>query len=140
MVYRLAFSQVGDKSNADDVFQEVFLRLHKSAVNFNDEQHIKAWLIRVTINESKRFLTSFWQRKVVELSETLSYELPEQSDDVINAVKSLPPKYAVVIHLFYYEEMSIREISKALKVKEPTVRSQLSRAREMLKPLLGGGV
>ena len=139
MVYRLAFSQVKDRANADDVFQEVFLRLHKSATRFNDEEHTKAWLIRTTINESKRFLTSRRFSKTVELSETLSYEPNEPTDDVINAIKTLPPKYASVLHLFYYEDMKIKEIATALKTKETTIKQQLSRAREKLKPILREG-
>jgi RNA polymerase sigma-70 factor (ECF subfamily) len=136
MVYRIAFAQVKDKTNADDVFQEVFLRLQKSAAKLTSDEHTKAWLIRTTINESRRFLTSFWQRKIVKLPEDLSYEQTARTDDIIQAIRTLPPKYAVVIHLFYYEDMSIKEIAAALKSKENTIKSQLSRAREMLRPLL----
>jgi RNA polymerase sigma-70 factor (ECF subfamily) len=142
MVFRVAFTHTKNKADADDVFQDVFLQLCRSAVVFESDEHIKAWLIRVTINISRNFMKSAWHTKVVELPEELSgTEQAEQdeSDDLSGIVKTLPVKYRTVIHLFYFEEMSIAEIAKLLKAKEGTVKSQLSRAREMLRKKLKGG-
>lgn len=135
-VYRLALSQTRDKYKADDVLQEVFLRYIRSNKSFDSEEHIKAWLIRVTINCCKSVFTSPWFKKTVPLSEDLVFEAPEQ-EDVYFAVAKLPQKYRAVIHLFYFEDLSVKQISDILKIKESTVKSQLRRGREMLKNILG---
>ncbi len=137
-VYRLALSQTRDTHKADDIVQDVFVRFMKTDKKFESEEHIKAWLIRVTINCCKSMYTSSWFKKTVPLSDELTFELPEEHD-VYYAVAKLPQKYRTVIHLFYYEDLSVNQISKYLDTKESTVKSQLHRAREMLKNILGGG-
>lgn len=136
-VYRLAYSQTQDKHKADDILQEVFLRYIKTDKEFESDEHIKAWLIRVTINCTKSLYLSSWFKKTVPLTEehSLTFEIPEQSD-VYSAVAKLPPKYKAVIHLFYYEDLSVKQIAEYLKTKESTVKSQLYRGREMLKTML----
>ena len=138
MVYKLALSQTKDKTNTDDVVQEVFLRYIRGNTAFESEEHIKAWLIRVTINCSKNTFLDSWFKKTVPLTEELTFESKEKGD-VYYAALELPHKYRTVIHLFYYEELSVREIAKYLKTKESTVKSQLHRGREMLKEKLKGG-
>ncbi len=135
MVYRLAFARTGTKYDADEVYQEVFLRYIKKQHIFEDEEYRKAWLIRVTINCSKKLWNSAWKRKIVPLEETIPFETKEDID-LYNELQQLPPKYREVIHLFYYEDMSLEEISKALNRKNSTVRTQLTRARALLKNLL----
>jgi RNA polymerase sigma-70 factor (ECF subfamily) len=136
MVYRIAFAQMKNRVDADGVFQEVFLKLCKSAAAFETDEHIKAWLIKVTVNTSRKFFASSWNKKTVELPDELAYEEETPDVDVMPAVQSLPPKYRIVIHLFYFEDMPIAEIAKTLKLKAATVKSQLSRARELLKSKL----
>lgn len=136
-VYRLALSQTRETHRADDVLQEVFLRYIKTDKEFESEEHIKAWLIRVTINCSKNIFTSSWSKKTVPLTDELTFELPEQEELYLTVAK-LPKKYRLVIHLFYYEDLSVKEISTYLKIKESTVKSQLHRGREMLRQLLEG--
>ncbi len=136
-VYRLALSQTQDKHKADDVLQEVFLRFLKSDKAFKDEEHVKAWLIRVTINCSKNTFSDLWVKRTVPLTDDLTFDMPEKND-VYSAVAKLPQKYRTVIHLFYYEDLSVSVIAKYLKTKESTIKSQLHRGREMLKALLGG--
>ncbi len=136
-VYRLALTQTQDKNRADDVLQEVFLRFLKSDKEFENEDHVKAWLIRVTINCSKNVFSDLWFKRTVPLSEDITFDMPEKTD-IYFAVAKLPAKYRTVIHLFYYEDLSVNQISKYLKIKETTVKSQLHRGREMLKSLLGG--
>ncbi len=138
-VYKLALSQTKDKDNADDVVQEVFLRYIRSNTSFESEEHLKAWLIRVTINCSKNIFSNSWFKKTVPLTEEIVFEREELSD-VYYAAMGLPSKYRTVIHLFYYEEMTVSEIAKALNTKETTVKSQLHRARNMLKEKLKGGL
>ncbi|MEG0895079.1 MAG: sigma-70 family RNA polymerase sigma factor [Oscillospiraceae bacterium] len=132
MVYNLAFAKTGTKHDADDVFQEVFLRYIKHSPNFQSEQHRKAWLIRVTINCSNKFFSSFWQKNMQTLNDDISFEI-QDSITLYNELQKLPIKYREVIHLFYYEDMSIEEISFILKRKKSTIRTQLTRARAILK-------
>lgn len=138
MIYHLALSQVKNRNNADDIVQEVFLKYIQSSKTFESDEHIKAWLIRVTINCSHSFFTASWFKKTVPLEDELVFEMEEKSD-VYYAVLELPVKYRTVIHLFYYEDMSIAEISRTLRIKETTIKSQLSRGREMLRQKLKGG-
>ena len=138
MIYRLAVAQTKSREHADDVVQEVFLRFVRTDKVFESEDHIKAWLIRVAINCSRNVFTDSWAKKTVPLSEELVFNTEEKSD-VYYAAMELPQKYRTVIHLFYYEDLSIAQISQYLKIKESTIKSQLSRAREMLRNKLKGG-
>jgi RNA polymerase sigma-70 factor (ECF subfamily) len=135
MVYRLAFARTGTKYDADEVFQEVFMRYIKKQPIFENEEHRKAWLIRVTINCSNKLWNSAWKRKIEPLAETISFETKDDMD-LNNELQQLPKKYREVIHLFYYEDMSIDEISQALNRKNSTIRAQLTRARALLKNML----
>ncbi len=140
MVYRLAFNQTKAREHTDDVVQEVFLRFLKSDKYFESDEHIKAWLIRVTLNCSKNVFLSSWHKKTVPLTERVdepTFDKTEMSD-VYDAVRELPNKYRAVIHLFYYEDMSIEDISKSLNINASTVKSQLSRGRKLLKTKLKG--
>lgn len=138
MVYKLALSQTKNKASADDVTQEVFLRYLKNTKHFESEEHRKAWLIRVTLNCSKNVFSNAWFQKTVPLSEELSFE-EQETGDVYYAVLELPVKYRSVIHLFYYEDLSVEEISSILNRPQSTVKSQLFRGRELLRRKLTGG-
>jgi RNA polymerase sigma-70 factor (ECF subfamily) len=140
MVFRIAFARTKNQADADDVFQDVFLKLCGSKIAFDSDEHVKAWLIRVTINTSRKFFSSVWNKKTVELPTDLpvdeKYPRSETRSEVVEAVKHLPQKYGTVIHLFYYEEMSVAEIAAALGVNVNTIKSRLARARKLLKPKL----
>lgn len=138
MVYKLALSQAKDVSLAEDITSDVFLKYIESAKDFESEEHIKAWLIRVTINRAKSIFKSAHYTKTVPLADTLEAEMPKEESDVYEAVLKLPRKYRAAIHLFYYEGYKTAEIAGILKMKEATVRSQLARARQMLKGILEG--
>jgi RNA polymerase sigma-70 factor, ECF subfamily len=137
-VYRLALSHTKNIHHAEDVFQEVFLKLLNKSPDFESEEHRKAWIIKVTINCSRKIFSSSWYKKTVPLIDTLSFETKEKSD-VYFAVLDLPLKYRTVVYLFYYEDYSIKQMSQILSLKEATIKSQLMRAREMLKTKLKGG-
>lgn len=137
MVYKLALSQTKNQTFAEDVTQDVFVRFIQNKDKFESKEHIKAWLIRVTINCSKSVFMSSWFKKIVPLEEDLTFDNPEKSD-VYFAVQDLPLKYRMVIHLFYYEDMSVREIAESIDVKESTVKSHLHRGRMLLKNKLKG--
>lgn len=138
MVYRLAMARTRNKEDAEDVFQEVFLKLSKKLPNFESETHEKAWLIRVTVNLTKNLFRSAHFKKIVPLEEELKFEDKEMSN-VYFQVLSLPNKYRTIIHLFYYEGFSIKEIATILNTNENTIKTRLSRAREQLKSKLEGG-
>jgi RNA polymerase sigma-70 factor (ECF subfamily) len=136
MVYRLALAHAKNLHDAEDVFQDVFYRYISRPRSFENEEHRKAWLIRVTINRS-RSLWSMWFKKSEELSEEMVFETREEND-LYEYLKLLPEKYRSVIHLFYQEDMSIRQISEALGTRESTVRTWLTRARAILGEKLKG--
>ena len=135
MVYRLSVSQMKNKYDADDVFQEVFFRYIKKDYKFDSEQHRKAWFIRVTINCCKSLHASAWWKRSVPLGDEVIFEAKEEND-LFDEMQKLPMKYRYVIHLFYYEDMSIDDICMALKRKPSAVKMQLSRARKMLKEII----
>jgi RNA polymerase sigma-70 factor (ECF subfamily) len=134
-VFKVAYPYCKNRSDAEDVFQEVFLRYLKKMPRFSDENHAKAWFIRVAINCSKKALLSGWFRKTVSLDENLSFETAEESG-LFYAVMELPLKYRAVIHLYYYEGYKIRQIAEITSQSETAVSTQLQRAREMLKKRL----
>ena len=141
-VYRVAYSYCRNESDAQDIAQNVFLKLFQSDMGFHDTEHMRRWLIRVTVNESKNLCTSFWKKNIIPLENSdfdqVSVEqFPyKESSDLYHAVMKLPHKYRVVIHLYYYEDYSVREIANILKRKETTIQTQLMRARKKLKAML----
>lgn len=135
MVYRLAFARTGTKHDAEDVYEEVFLRYLKRKPKFESEEHRKAWFLRVTVNCSNTFLASVWQKRTEGLSEEIPFA-EKAHQDLYRELQCLPAKYRSVIHLFYYEELSVEEIAQALNRKPATVRTQLTRARELLRGML----
>lgn len=138
MVYRLAIARTRNIETSEEVFQEVFYRLSKKIPDFQNEEHEKAWLIKVTINCTKTLLIDSWKHKTCELPENLTEE-DKDIYEIYDTVLKLPKKYRTVIHLFYYEDLSIKDISKILNTNENTVKTWLSRAREKLKNDLKGG-
>ena len=135
MVYRLAFARTGTKHDAEDVYEEVFLRYLKKKPKFESEEHRKAWFLRVTVNCSNTFLSSVWQKRTEGLSEEILFT-EKASQNLYYELQRLPVKYRSVIHLFYYEELSVEEIGHILNRKPATVRTQLTRARELLRGML----
>ena len=134
-VYRLACAVTGSRSDADDVFQEVFLRYHRSAPDFESAAHEKAWLLRVTVNRSRSLLASPWRKRSVPLEDVYTCPGPEESA-VAEALSALPPKDRTLLHLYYYEGYRTEEMAGLLHRNPATVRSQLTRARQKLGRLL----
>ena len=141
-VRRICFVYLRNQADVEDAFQDVFLKLLQSDVRFNDEEHLKAWLIRVSINKCKDLCKSFWSKNVgsiEDIEHTLEAEaLSEDESEVLQAVMALPAKYKEVIYLFYYEGYSVVQMAKLLQQKENTIYSNLHRARQLLKKKLGG--
>jgi len=142
MVLRLAISNIGNRADAEDVFQEVFIRLVRSIEKIQDENHLRHWLIRATINRCKSLHTSAPRRRELpyeELPENIGGSLDETAEvdtPATDAMQSLPEKYRVPLHLFYYEDLPISDIAQILGCSEGAVKSQLSRGRSMLREAL----
>ena len=136
MVLRLSYAYMKSQADAEDVVQEVFLKLIDKEPAFNDTEHEKSWIIRTTINICKNKLKCFWKRNVgsmENIKEFPCFDSYAEDSHVLKAVLSLPEKYRIVIHLYYYEEYTTPEIAALLGKNTATVRSLLHRAREKLK-------
>ena len=137
-VFTAAFQICRNAADADDVTQDTFLQYHTTDKQFESEQHIRAWLLRVAINKAKNVNKAFWRRANVPLEDymnTLEFETPE-SKELFAEVMKLPEKYRITIHLFYYEDYSVKEIAEILHVGESSVKVRLSRGRKMLRTAL----
>ena len=134
-VYRTAYAYVRSKHDADDIFQEVFLRYHRSAPLFESDQHEKAWLLKVTLNCAKSFFRSPWRQRMIPLEDTYVYTNTKESE-IADALIQLPAKYRTVVHLHYYEGYTTEEIAEITGTKPATVRTQLTRARQKLADLI----
>lgn len=133
-----AFNVCKNVQDAEDVVQDTFIQYMSLKKDFATDEHIRAWLIRVAINKAKNKNMAFFRRNTLPLEdymETLTFESPESSE-LFESVMNLPEKFRIVIHLFYYEDYSVKEISNILKISESNVKVRLSRGRMLLKTKL----
>ena len=138
-VYRVALHALGSPQDADDAVQEVFLRLYTAQKPFEGEEHLRRWLLRVTVNWCRDVLRSPWRRRRVPLDQLPAdpeFKEPEQQA-LYQTVMALPERYRMVLVLFYYEELTVKEIAALLGLKVSAVTTRLSRARAKLKQQLG---
>ena len=142
MIYRIALTKTKSTHDADDIFQEVFLKLVMREKPFETEEHRKAWLIRVTINCCNSHFVAPWRKNVDSMEDVLLEQIAddepipgaeEERVDVYAEVMKLPEQMREVVLLFYYEDMSIREIAETVGTSEVNVKKRLSRARQKLK-------
>lgn len=137
-LYAVAFNVCKNAEDAEDVVQDTFIQYYSFEKQFDNEQHIRAWLIRVAINKAKNANRTFWRKNKMSLEdymETLTFETPK-SGELFEAAMSLPEKYRIVIHLFYYEDYTVREIARILRLTEGNIKVRLSRARSLLREKL----
>ncbi len=136
-VLRAAFACCGSYSEAEDITQDTFLLLHAKPQSFTDDEHLKAWLLRVAVNKCKNLRRSFRFSRTDSLETqdypSASYEMNTEDNSVLSEIRSLPEKYASVIYLYYYEGYNTREIAEIQGKSENTVCSLLRRGREKLK-------
>lgn len=139
-VKRICILHLKNTSDTEDIFQEVFLKYALTSVSFESEEHEKAWLIRVTINQCKDWMKRIFHRQTIRIDDviTLAAEQKEDYSDVLYAVLSLPQKYKDVVYLYYYEGYSAVEIGKMLGKNTNTIYTLLSRAKDKLREKLGG--
>lgn len=134
MVYRIALNFFRNIQDAEDATQEVMLKLYLRVEPFDSQDHARNWLIQVTLNYCRSVWRSPWRQRVSleDLTAAIPFSCPEDGE-LFQTVMELPEKHRTVLYLFYYEEMSVREIAEVLKLSETAVTSRLSRARKVLK-------
>lgn len=137
LVWRLALVRTADIHDAEDVFQEVFLRYFRHEDEFADDGHRRAWLIRCTVNRVKSLHASPWRRRTLPLETAESVGVRDEYRQAYAAVLALPEKQRVAAHLHYCEGYSVQETAELLGCPEGTVKSRLARARELLRLELG---
>lgn len=139
-VRRICFIHLKQEADVEDIFQNVFFKYAKNTQEFSSQDHEKAWLIRVAINECNSLMRR-WFFKKVDLKDDLSmYGMSDSKQDlsVLQAVLKLPEHYRNVVYLYYYEGYKIKEIAVIMKRKENTIHTWMRRAKEELKAMLGG--
>lgn len=150
-VLRTAFMYVKDSHTAEDIFQDVFIKVNQKLSTFQGSSSIKTWIIRITINTSKDYLKSAWNQRVMPFTEyqenTLAgeddftaVEQQEENRMIRQEIMKLPDKYKDVLLCVYYHDMTIGEAAKVLRIAEGTAKSRLSRAKEKLKLCLEGRI
>ena len=134
-VFRLAYSMMKNREDADDITQDAFVRLYQSHERFRTEDNLKAWLIRVTINLCKDLLRSAWRR---HKSDDMTEKVCESREELhlLDSVKKLKPESGAVVYLYYYEGYSVEEIARLRRTTSAAVRTRLTRARKELKTML----
>jgi len=135
-VYSVAYSYMQNLNDASDIMQETFIKLLESKQQFNNAEHMKAWLLRVCSNACKNVLRDRKNHGETPLFDDVSVEEELRDDSVFEAVQRLPEKYRLPIHLFYYEDYSVKLISEVLSISESTAKVRLKRGRDMLRGML----
>ena len=138
VVYRVALAQTGSPSDADDVFQDVFMRLLENDTAFESDEHLKAWLLRVTVNRCRDLARLTWNRRTEGFTrEHADIPAPDAFDaDIWEVVGALPPDLRIPVHLFYVEGYATEEIARITGCRPSTVRPRLHRARQQLRSML----
>ena len=142
-VLRIATAYIRDSSIAEDIFQEVFIKVSKNIHKFKGESSERTWIIKITINTCKDYLKSAWNKKVISIENTKEESKDtlfeenvinkEKANNIVKEILNLSVKYKEVILLYYYQNFSTAEIAKILSIPEASVRTRMKRAREMLK-------
>lgn len=147
MVYGIALTHTGCRGDADDAFQEVFLAYHRRQPEFRSEEHRKAWLITTAVNCARQISGGSWRTRVVPLAPGSDAAAPKQFEFatieqnlVFAALRTLPPTYRTVLHLFYFDDLAVARIAGVLDVSEATVKMRLVRGRRMMRDQLTGGL
>ncbi|AFM43336.1 RNA polymerase sigma factor, sigma-70 family [Desulfosporosinus acidiphilus SJ4] len=138
MVFKIAMVHLGNKEDAEETMQEAFYKLLYKSPNFHNDDHEKAWLIRITVNLCRDILRSVWRKRVVTMEELDNYSNDPSDSNILKDIINLPAKYKSVIYLYYFEDYPIKQISEILNVKESAIKMRLQRGRQLLKMELEG--
>ena len=135
MIFRIAYQYLYNKYDAEDIVQEVFVKLLSRKVIFKDEEHVKSWLIRVTINQCLDYKKSLVKRSTVPI-ENMEIPFENKEEGILEELQLLKEDERNILYLYYYEGYKIKEIAKILKQKQNTINSKLTRARKKLKEIM----
>ena len=133
LLFRIAFTYVKNREDSEDVLQEAFYKLLYKAPEFENEEHEKRWLIRITVNMCKNHLGLYWNRNKTDLADIEAWQMTKEEIHVLDEVLSLPGKVKTVVYLHYFEGYKCSEIAEILSVKESAVKMRLKKGRELLK-------
>ena len=136
----IAYGYTRNKEDSIDIMQNAYVALLKSNKKFESNEHIKYFLIRVTINESINLVNSYLHKKVIKNNDFV-INIPEPNKeelpyDISLIVNGLPEKYKTIIVLYYYDDMKIKDISNVLRISESAVKKRLERARKFIKEII----
>ena len=134
-IYRVAYSCLKNRADAEDVMQDTLLNLYREQRGFESEEHRRRWLIRVAVNQAKSLLRSSWFRRTIPLDEQLDqpvFDRPEESE-LFEQVMALPKNYRLALYLYYYEGYQVREVAELMRANLSTVQTWLMRARGLLQ-------
>ncbi len=147
-ILRTAMVILKSKELAEDVYQETFLRVCRSFSNYRRESSEKTWITSIAVNVCRDYMRSSWKKRVIVTEDFLTYSSDSDTEELIekrnerkellDAIMKLPDKYRQIIHLYYYQEMDVKDIAKVLKIPGGTVKSRLFKARNLLYGLMGG--
>lgn len=137
-IYRLALSYTKNTADAEDIVINTFIKLHKNLSKIKSEEHLRNWLIKVSINECKTLSLSVWKKKVSLFKDNEENRIPESliQNELLDSIAKLSKTDRLIIHLFYYENYKIEEIAKILNKSTPAIKTKLHRARLKLKEIL----
>ena len=138
MLFRICMVYLGNKEDVEEAMQEAFIKLIHNCPPFASDEHEKAWLIRVTTNICKDMLRSVWRKRVVKIENIENYYNNPTDIYIMEEILKLPPKYKAVIHLYYFEDYSVNQISETLKITASAVKMRLKRGRDILRIELEG--
>lgn len=147
-ILKTALVILKSREMAEDVYQETFLRVCRSFSGYRRESSEKTWITSIAVNICRDYMRSSWKKRVVVTEDFLTYASDSDTEDLIekrserkeliDAILKLPDKYREIIHLYYYQEMDVKDIAKVLKIPGGTVKSRLFKARNLLHELMGG--
>lgn len=138
ILFRVCMVYLGNKEDVEEALQEAFIKLIYYCPKFNNNEHEKAWFIKITINICKDMLRSPWRKRVVKMENIETYYDNTSDIHIMEEILKLPIKYKGIIHLYYFEDYSVKEISEILKITESAVKMRLKRGRDILKIELEG--
>lgn len=133
LLFRIAFTYVKNREDAEDILQEVFYKLYVHSGEFESEEHEKRWVIRITINHCKNHLKLYWNKNKVEMEDVEAWGMTKEEYTVLDEVMLLPKKIKITMYLHYFEGYKCSEIAEILQVKESAVKMRLKKGRELLR-------
>ncbi len=140
LIFRISYCILCNPTDAEDAVQETFLKYMTKAPEFNDEEHKKAWLIKVASNISKNMLMFRLRRETVNIYDIENIGVDRNDYETFEMIMSLPPKLKVVLTLYYVEGYKSKEIAEIIGISEEAVRKRLQKGRDLLRKEIEGEI